>query len=74
MARRKTLTPMELNDQLGPAGRQRLADKLRADYGVETTAGYLYQIFTGRRNGSHRMMLAITEATGGKVDFLGRTK
>ena len=70
MARRKKLSPLELNEELGPAGRQALTDKLRADYGVETTHGYLYQILTGRRNGSHRMMLAITEATGGKVDFL----
>ena len=70
MAKRKTITPLELNDDLGPSGRRALADKLRADYGVETTHGYLYQILTGRRNGSHRMMLAITEATGGKVDFL----
>ena len=74
MARRKTITPLELNEELGPAGRQALADKLRADYGVKTTAGYLYQIFTGRRNGSHRMMMAITEATGGRVDFLGSGK
>ena len=70
MAKRKTITPLELEEELGPAGRRALAAKMWKEYGVETTEGYLYQIFTGRRNGSRRMMLAITEATGGKVDFL----
>ena len=60
----KTITPLQLYHSLS---RDELT-ALAAKAGI--CRGYLYQVLTGRRDGSLATLQAITDATGGRVAFI----
>ena len=62
----KTITPVELYRSLSRDGLTALAAK------AGICRGYCYQILTGRRAGSLATLQAITDATGGRVEFIKR--
>ena len=68
MAKRDSITPIELYQSLSREELTALAKRVGK---ARTT---LYQILTGRRGGSLKTLQAITDATGGRVEFIKRTQ